>query len=178
MNSHCDLTVVVSAQWDFLCWQDIVSSIGGVFRSSLRSAEQDGGLSASGRHLGWPHFPRKWKWVIQDGDRKRKGRHLAPRSALRIEKLPLGLWWHHFRRRHLGWRHPRWRRRKWHLGDVWTLVKTPSRRVPRQSWVMISSMKRGVDFSKLLLYFYFCFMFLFFLTALHNIRDLFHSTVS
>ena len=28
--------------------------------------------------------------VIQDGDRKRKGRHLAPRSAMRIEKFSLG----------------------------------------------------------------------------------------
>ena len=33
-----------------------ISSIGRVFRSPLRSEEENGGPSASGRHLGWPHF--------------------------------------------------------------------------------------------------------------------------
>ena len=55
---------------------------------------ENGGLSASGHHLGWPHFPFPPYWmrslprevtsqeteneVIPDGDRKRKGRHFPP----------------------------------------------------------------------------------------------------
>ena len=68
------------------------SSIGRPFRSPLRSEEQDGGPSDSGRHLGWPHFRfRKWghpRWRPEaEGppscssllDRGRKGR---PKSWL------------------------------------------------------------------------------------------------
>ena len=117
------------------------SSIGRSFRSPLRSAEQDGGPSASGRYLGWPHFPRKWKCGHPRWRPEAEGPPSC--SALRNEdwKFSLGLWWHHFHRCHLGWRHPRWRRRKWRLEDVGTLVKTPSRHLPRQSWVMPSSQK-------------------------------------
>ena len=70
----------------------IVSSIGRPFRPLLRSEEQDGGPSASGGHLGWPHSRfRKWghpRWPPEaEGppscssllDRGRKGR---PRSWL------------------------------------------------------------------------------------------------
>ena len=39
--------------------------------------------------------------VIQDGRRKRKGRHLAPHSSIGVEKAAPGLGWCHFRRRHL-----------------------------------------------------------------------------
>ena len=39
--------------------------------------------------------------VIQDGRRKRKGRHLAPHSSIGVEKAAPGLGWRHFRRRHL-----------------------------------------------------------------------------
>ena len=68
------------------------SSIGRPFRPLLRSEEQDGGPSASGGHLGWPHSRfRKWghpRWPPEaEGppscssllDRGRKGR---PRSWL------------------------------------------------------------------------------------------------
>ena len=48
---------------------------GASFSIPIAAAAQDGGPSASGRHLGWP---RTGNEVIQDGDRKRKGRHLAP----------------------------------------------------------------------------------------------------
>ena len=48
---------------------------GASFSTPIAAAAQDGGPSASGRHLGWPHSGNE---VIQDGDRKRKGRHLAP----------------------------------------------------------------------------------------------------
>ena len=70
----------------------VVSSIGRPFRPLLRSEEQDGGPSASGGHLGWPHSRfRKWghpRWPPEaEGppscssllDRGRKGR---PRSWL------------------------------------------------------------------------------------------------
>ena len=40
--------------------------------------------------------------VIQDGCRKRKGRHLAPHSSIGVEKAAPGLGRRHFRRRHLG----------------------------------------------------------------------------
>ena len=48
---------------------------GASFSIPIAAAAQDGGPSASGRHLGWP---RTGNEVIQDGGRKRKGRHLAP----------------------------------------------------------------------------------------------------
>ena len=89
----CNILWVV-AQWYPSVNQ---SSIGYFFGSPLRCAVQNGGPSASGRHLGWPHSE-----VIQDGDRKRKGRHFAPRTAMGIQKSTPGPGWRHFRRRHLG----------------------------------------------------------------------------
>ena len=47
-------------------------------------------------------FPVPAIEVIQDGDRKRKGRHFAPRTAIGLEKTAPGPGWRHFRRRHLG----------------------------------------------------------------------------
>ena len=35
---------------------DVIQDLGRVFRSPLRSEEENGGPSASGRHLGWPHL--------------------------------------------------------------------------------------------------------------------------
>ena len=35
---------------------DVIQDLGRVFRSLLRCAVQNGGPSASGRHLGWPHL--------------------------------------------------------------------------------------------------------------------------
>ena len=65
------------------------SSIGWVFGTPWWWMVENGGLSASGHHLGWPHFPFPPYWmrslprevtsqeteneVIPDGDRKRKG---------------------------------------------------------------------------------------------------------
>ena len=77
------------------------SSIGRPFRPPLRSEEQDGGPSASGGHLGWPHSRfRKWghpRWPPEaEGppscssllDRGRKGR---PRSWLTSFPAPPSL---------------------------------------------------------------------------------------
>ena len=77
------------------------SSIGRPFRPPLRSEEQDGGPSASGAHLGWPHSRfRKWghpRWPPEaEGppscssllDRGRKGR---PRSWLTSFPAPPSL---------------------------------------------------------------------------------------
>ena len=47
-------------------------------------------------------FPAPANEVIQDGDRKRKGRHFAPRAAMGVEKPAPGPGWRHFRPRHLG----------------------------------------------------------------------------
>ena len=35
---------------------DVIQDLGRVFRPPLRRAAQNGGPSASGRHLGWPHL--------------------------------------------------------------------------------------------------------------------------
>ena len=35
---------------------DVIQDLGRVFRSPLRSEEENGGPSASGGHLGWPHL--------------------------------------------------------------------------------------------------------------------------
>ena len=118
-----------------------LSNIGRSFRSHCGARSKMAALPLPVAILDDLISPGNGNEVIQDGDRKRKGRHLAPHSAMGIEKFSLGLWWHHFRRRHLGWRHPRWQRPKWRLEDVGTLVKTPSRHLPRQSWVMPSSQK-------------------------------------
>ena len=47
-------------------------------------------------------FPVPTNEVIQDGDRKRKGRHFAPRTAMGVEKRAPGPGWRQFRPRHLG----------------------------------------------------------------------------
>ena len=137
------------------CW----SSLGYFFRTLFRSAEEDGGHSASGRHLGWPHLHFRSSSganeLIQDGGQKQKGRHLPLHSAIGSEKSTLGLGWHHFRRRHLGWRHPRWRRWEWRLEDIGTPVKTPSKRLPRQSSHAVLTKGSKICPVDVWLYFYF-----------------------
>ena len=49
-------------------------------------------------------FPVPANEVIQDGDRKRKGRHFPPPSTIGVEKRAPGPGWRHFRRRHLGFK--------------------------------------------------------------------------
>ena len=105
----------------------LVSSIGRVFRSPLRSEEENGGPSASGRHLGWPHL---WEPEMRSSK-------MAAGSGRAAIFLLTPQW---------GWKNapqvlvdvisgvaimdPRWRRRKWRLEDVETPVKTFSRRLP------------------------------------------------
>ena len=89
------------------------SSIGRPFRPPLRSEEQDGGPSASGGHLGWPHSRfRKWghpRWPPEaEGppscssllDRGRKGRPRswltsfpAPPSLIQDGGATSNVWW-------------------------------------------------------------------------------------
>ena len=46
---------------DGVAGNDVNQDMGRIFRPPLRCAVQNGGPSASGRHLGWPHFRnRKW----------------------------------------------------------------------------------------------------------------------
>ena len=72
---------------------DVIQDLGYFFHCLLQSAEEDGGPSASGRHLGWPHLLRNWTGnaneVIQDGDQKRNGRHLLLHSEIGCEKSTL-----------------------------------------------------------------------------------------
>ena len=62
--------------------------------------EENGGPSASGRHLGWPHLRnRKWghpRWRPEAGDPP-----FSSTSTIGIEKFSPCLGWRHFRRRHL-----------------------------------------------------------------------------
>ena len=51
---------------------------GARFSTPIEVEVENGGPSASGRHLGWPHLRETGNEVIQDGDRKRKGRHFPP----------------------------------------------------------------------------------------------------
>ena len=98
-----------------------VSSIGRPFRPPLRSEEQDGGPSASGGHLGWPHSRfRKWghpRWPPEaEGppscssllDRGRKGR---PRSWMTSFPAP-----------------PSWIQDGGGGNDVWRTSRRPWRR--------------------------------------------------
>ena len=48
------------------------------FSNRIVVVVENGGPSASGRHLGWPHFWVTRNQVIRDGGRKRKGRHFLP----------------------------------------------------------------------------------------------------
>ena len=75
---HCALSWFSGFIW--LIWP--ISSFGRTNGAPLRWRWQDGGSSASGRHLGWPHFRFPWGHFL--GSRK----------------------WPHGKRK---WGHPRWR---------------------------------------------------------------------
>ena len=77
-------------------------------------------------------FPVPANEVIQDGDRKRKGRHLAPPPQWGSKNPPQVL---DDVISGVAILDPRWRRRKWRLEDVETLMKTSSRRLPHP-WVL------------------------------------------
>ena len=72
--------------------------------------------------------------VIQDGDRKRKGRHFPPPPQWRSKNAPQVL---DDVISGLTMLDQRWRRWKWRLEDVETPVKTSYRRLPHP-WVMPS----------------------------------------
>ena len=61
----------------------------------------NGGLSASGRHFGWPHFrnPEMSSSKMAAGSRRAA---IYTTTTMGIEKFSPGLGWHHFRRRNLG----------------------------------------------------------------------------
>ena len=183
-----------------------MSSIGRVFGPPLRCAVQNGGPSASGRHLGWPYF-RFHKWGHPRWRPEAEGSPFCTAHRNGVQKLSPSLGWRHFRRRHLGskmavpqmtsggrldscedvfqtsvlflervqkrpadiwfyWKHlitsppPNHSQNGWGSCPLATTGKSISLHVstPR-------SMKRGVDFGKHLLYF-------FFLTVLYNSLEL------
>ena len=76
---------VIDPRWRHRVWR--FPRPGRFFRSPLPCAVQNGGSSASGYHLGWPDSGTRDE-VIQDGDRKRKGRHFAPRTQWGSKKPP------------------------------------------------------------------------------------------
>ena len=73
-----------------------VSSLGRLFGPPWWWMVENGGVSASGHHLGWPHFRflANGNEVIQDGDRKRKGRHFPPSTTKGVQITSLCLGWH------------------------------------------------------------------------------------
>ena len=77
-----------------------VSSIGRPFRSPLWWWWKNGGPSASGRHLGWPHF-RFRKWGHPRWRPEAEGSPFSTTTTIGIEKAAPSLGWRHFRRRHL-----------------------------------------------------------------------------
>ena len=103
------------------------SSIGRVFRSLLWRVEENGGPSASGRHLGWPHFrfPQMRSPKMATGSGRaaiflhppQQGSKNAPQVLDDVISGAAIL-------------DPRWRRWKWRLEDVETPVKTFYRRLP------------------------------------------------
>ena len=103
------------------------SSIGRVFRSLLWRVEENGGPSASGRHLGWPHFrfPQMRSPKMATGSGRaaiflhppQQGSKNAPQVLDDVISGAAIL-------------DSRWRRRKWRLEDVETPVKTFTRRLP------------------------------------------------
>ena len=105
-----------------------VSSIGYFFGSPFRCAVQNGGPSASGRHLGWPHFPRSSKMATGSG--RAAILHRAPQWGSKkvpqvLDDVISGV----------AILDSRWRLRKWRLEDVETPVKTSYRRLPHP-WVL------------------------------------------
>ena len=76
------------------------SSIGRPFRSPLWWWWKNGGPSASGRHLGWPHF-RFRKWGHPRWRPEAEGSPFSTTTTIGIEKAAPSLGWRHFRRRHL-----------------------------------------------------------------------------
>ena len=108
------------------------SSIGRVFRSPLRSEEENGGPSASGGHLGWPHFRfpqmRSPKMATGSGGAAiflltpQWGSKNAPQVLDDVISEAAIL-------------DSRWRWWKWRLEDVETPVKTSHRRLPHP-WVL------------------------------------------
>ena len=77
-----------------------ISSIGRPFRSPLWWWWKNGGPSASGRHLGWPHF-RFRKWGHPRWRPEAEGSPFSTTTTIGIEKAAPSLGWRHFRRRHL-----------------------------------------------------------------------------
>ena len=110
----------------------LVSSIGRVFRSPLWRVEENGGPSASGRHLGWPHFrfPQMRSPKMATGSGRaaiflhppQQGSKNAPQVLDDVISGAAIL-------------DSRWRRWKWRLEDVETPVKTSYRRLPHP-WVL------------------------------------------
>ena len=78
----------------------MASSIGRPFRSPLWWWWKNGGPSASGRHLGWPHF-RFRKWGHPRWRPEAEGSPFSTTTKIGIEKAAPSLGWRHFRRRHL-----------------------------------------------------------------------------
>ena len=77
------------------------SSIGRVFRSPLRRRRKMAALPLPAAILD-DLISGSANEVIQDGGRKRKGRHFSAAAAMGIEKRAPGHGWRHFRLRHLG----------------------------------------------------------------------------
>ena len=109
-----------------------ISSIGRVFRSPLWRVEENGGPSASGRHLWWPHFrfPQMRSPKMATGSGRaaiflhppQQGSKNAPQVLDDVISGAAIL-------------DSRWRRWKWRLEDVETPVKTSYRRLPHP-WVL------------------------------------------
>ena len=76
------------------------NSIGRPFRPLLWWWWKNGGPSASGRHLGWPHF-RFRKWGHPRWRPEAEGSPFSTTTTIGIEKAAPSLGWRHFRRRHL-----------------------------------------------------------------------------
>ena len=108
------------------------SSIGRVFRSPLRSEEENGGPSASGGHLGWPHFrfPQMRSPKMATGSGRAAIFLLTPQWGSKnapqvLDDVISGA----------AILDSRWRWWKWRLEDVETPVKTSYRRLPHP-WVL------------------------------------------
>ena len=122
-NNKCDIHSSISAR---------ISSIGRVFRSPLRSEEENGGPSASGGHLGWPHFrfPQMRSPKMATGSGRAAIFLLTPQWGSKnapqvLDDVISGA----------AILDSRWRWWKWRLEDVETPVKTSYRRLPHP-WVL------------------------------------------
>ena len=166
------------------------SSIGRPFRSPLWWWWKNGGPSASGRHLGWPHF-RFRKWGHPRWRPEAEGSPFSTTTTIGIEKAAPSLGWRHFRRRHLESKmaapHVTSEGRRdviqtsapsmspvevWLYLDLKNIRSLASPRHYPSDWVscpLATTRKWSVctcrklwktfDFSKLLLYFFFIFIF-------------------